>query len=136
MLEDTVSDSVLWVKINEGAFGFECIIGAVYIACEDSDYHNNSMFDNIAEDILNFNCNLNIPVLMIGDFNSRTSTIDDFVTLDESIAPLLGVCYEENDIFNSNTEMERLGITTLRSNMHNKNNNNGYKLIELCKVLI
>ena len=38
------SDSVLWLKIDEKAFGFEFIIGAVYIACDGSKFFNEDAF--------------------------------------------------------------------------------------------
>ena len=83
------------------------------------------LFDNLEEDILSFGLppsNNNIPIILCGDFNSRCSELNDFITND-----LDDEKYNFNDeiIENSNDvhSLNEFGITLNRSSHHKKVNN-------------
>ncbi len=135
VLPDTTSESILWLKFTEGAFGTACIIGSVYTAHEGSDYYVDDVYDNLANDILNFNCTLGLPILMVGDFNARTGVLDDFVSIEDNVAFECGIDLSDNDIFSSRVDLELLGIETVRYNSDKGINNNGRNLIEMCKCM-
>ena len=51
VIEDTVCESILWIRVKKELYGTEFIIGSTYIQHEGSDYHHEDIFDNISEDI-------------------------------------------------------------------------------------
>lgn len=131
VISNSVSTSTLWLKFKEGAFGKTFVLGATYIPHEGSRYYENDLFDDIATDMLLFDC----PVLLIGDFNARTGLLSDFVDIEENIAEEGGLDPHSNDIFLSRAELAANNIITNRHNVDQRTNNNGFKLIELCKNL-
>ena len=135
LIEEKQSSHVLWMYFNKNAFGLPCILGAVYIPHEASKYHDNEIFDEIKEDVIRLKSSYDVPICLIGDFNSRTSTLDDFITLDEHISIIYNLDDLDREAFNSKQYFEKHGINTTRSNTDKCTNNNGYKLIELCKEL-
>ncbi len=137
VVNDTKSDSVLWIEINESAFGEGngIIIGAVYLPHEGSDYHCSDIFDNLAEDIININTNYDLPVALVGDFNARTGVLDDFVSAEDAIAAEAGIDLADDDFFHTKHQLDSLGVNTERHNRDSNTNNNGYNLIEILKGL-
>ena len=53
-------------------------ICAAYIPPESSPYFKDDIFDDISNDINNFET-LQIPIMLCGDFNSRTGKLLDYV---------------------------------------------------------
>ena len=88
VIENVVSDSVLWLKVDGNAFGIDIVIGAVYIPHEGSKYHNNSIYDNIAEDYINIKAMYDVPIILMGDYNSRTGNLDDVDVMDTRVKKL------------------------------------------------
>ena len=74
-----------------------------------------------------------LPTLLLGDFNARTSLLDDF-TNDSLDVPGLNMDDISIDLGNDRKKLESLGLVTSRFNIDRATNNNGYKLIEFCKV--
>lgn len=56
------------------------------------------------------------PICIVGDFNSRTGVLSDFVIFDDVIAATAGLHKTYNDM-NSKYELEELGICTERFNL-------------------
>ena len=135
LLEENYSKHVLWVYFNKKAFGLSCVFGSVYIPHEASKYYNKELFDELAEDIINIKSKYDAPICLLGDFNSRTGTLDDFTVLEEQISEICNLDNNEIDVFNSKQYFEERGLNTNRSNKDNFTNNNGYKLIEICRCL-
>ena len=133
-IEDTCSDSVLWLKFEREAFGCELILGALYIPHEGSKYHSSEVFEDILSDCSSIQAKFQVPVCILGDFNSRTGVLDDFLDLENLLSFEAGLDASCND-FNSRQALECLGLCTKRFSMDTSTNNNGYKLIELCKTL-
>ena len=130
---DCKSDCILWLNIHKNVLGYNFIIGAVYIPHEGSIYYDNDVFDTICSDIINLNSKYDIPICLTGDFNARTGVLQDFVSLEEGVndfdLPLINCLFTD-----SNEKLDSLGINITRSNSDKKTNNNGSKLIELCKI--
>ena len=126
------SDCVLWLHVHEKLLGFNFIVGAVYIPHEQSRYYDNDIFDILSGDIVNLNSKFDIPICLTGDFNARTSTLDDFITLEDGVNNN-DLSLIESNSFVSNQNLDALGIEMNRLNCDKKTNNNGYKLVELCK---
>ena len=136
VVRETSDENVLWIKIDKGAFGLECILGAIYLPHEGSRFHSNEIFDILAEDIMCLESKYNLPIVLIGDFNARTGVVDDFMTVEDTITVECGLDEVDNAIFDVKSRLESLGITTERNNEDKKRcNNNGFQMIELCKSL-
>ena len=134
VLNDCASECVLWMKIDKLVYGTEVIIGATYIPHEGSPYYDESVFDTLLNDIVDLNAVHDCPISLVGDFNSRTGELTDFITMDNSIAEQTGVDFGENDIFNSYQFLRDVGQPTERVNLDKTVNSNGKKLIEFCKA--
>jgi len=76
-IRDTTSDAILWTKVAKAAFGFEFILGTVYVPHEGSIFFNKDYFGNVSQDISFINSKYSLPIVMLGDFNSRTGTLSD-----------------------------------------------------------
>ena len=131
IIDDTTSESILWLKVDKQAFNFEFVIGSVYVPHEGSIYHNNSIFEHLADDYISIKSKYDLPVCLLGDFNARTGTFSDFLPIDEAVADEAGLYHFTNTEF----ELESQGVCTKRYSCDKTTNNNGHSLIELCKSL-
>ena len=134
LVENTVSDSLLCMRFCNTRANQDFILCAVYIPHEGSPFCSSDVFDVIADDLMNLNVNYTLPIILAGDFNSRTGLLDDFIDND----PLQNI--DLNDfidecLFSSKRELEAFDINTLRCNSDVIVNNHGRNLIELCKML-
>ena len=81
------SESILWLHVNNKMLRYDCIICAVYIPHEMSDYYHDDIYDFIADDIVYIKLTFDIPIILLGDFNSGIAT--DFEHLYEHECPFL-----------------------------------------------
>ena len=119
--EELQCKSVIWIKIPDNF-----ILGAVYLPHERSDYHYNDLFEDLTSDIELIKDH-NLPILLMGDFNSRTGTLNDINILDDSDILEL---YKFPNILNL---LEESNIPFARKNLDKSTNNNGNRLINMCK---
>lgn len=119
------------MKFDESAFGFEFILGSVYIPHESSKYFTNDIFDE--DDVVNVKSRFsNIPICLVGDFNSRTGILDDFITFVSDV----NLNEIPTDVLvDSKADLTSSGFNTERYNLDKHVNKNGSRLIELCKNL-
>ena len=120
--EDFQCKSVIWVKIEN-----KLILGALYLPYEGADHHYGDLFEDLTSDI-NINRDQNLPILLIGDFNSRTGSLNEINVLDHS---------DEIDNYtfpNIINLLETSNIPFERKNLDKKTNNNGKKLINMCNT--
>ena len=103
--------------------------------CETSKYKDNDMFNVIYDDITNIISKYNIPVCLIGDFNSRTGELDDYLFIESEIINFCNLNDIASDIFPLNFLYENPNISNKRCNEDKITNNNGEMLIEMCKAL-
>ena len=114
---------VIWIKIAD-----KFILGSLYIPYEGSKFYHKDIFENLTDDINTIISDYDLPLMLIGDFNSRTSNLNDIMLyaindhIDESSYKYLNVL----DTFKS------LNIPIVRSNIDTKTNNNGRDLIQMC----
>ena len=134
VLSNCDSENVFWIKIDKKIYDTELIIGATYIPHEGSPYYDNSVFDTLLNDIVDLNAVHNCPITLIGDFNSRTGELSDFISIEGTIAEQTGIDFAENDTFNSYTFLRDLGLATDRVSLDKAVNNNGKKLITFCRA--
>ena len=134
VLNDTKSQSILWLKVNKDVLGVDFIIGAMYLPHEGSKYHSNDIFDNLNDDIEMLNTIYNIPICLMGDSNARTGLCDDFIDMDKHVAELTGIDLNNEDFCDMKHILNSKGICTERYNCDTETNSNGDKLIECCKT--
>ena len=99
--------SGLWVEITNASLCYD--IGLFYMPCENSKFWHRELFDLIEEEVTQHRY-ANENVIILGDFNARTGLLSDFVSLDEDLQ------------FQN------------RANTDKKVNNNGRRLVDLCKT--
>ena len=125
LIQPTLSESVIWVKVESEFLGFSFIIGAVYLPCEGSIHYSQEVFDNLCTDIVNIKSKYDAPLCLLGDFNARTGLLDDFLDVDNFVdQSSLGAC--DGDLDNTD-------ILNSRSNSDAVVNNSGKKVIEMCQ---
>ena len=101
------------------------LIGAVYIPPESPKYSSPDIFLQIEQDILSHSVNYKY-IALIGDFNSRTCILPDYIDIDEDdIDPDL--------IPNDVCILDNLNIQRARKSCDTQINNFGYHLLNLCK---
>ena len=97
-VQETCSENIMWLKVDKEAFGHEFILGALYLPHKGSIYCHDEIYDNVANDVA-INYMYDVPILLIGDFNSRTGIIEDFISIDDVVATTCGIELAKNDIF-------------------------------------
>ena len=125
IIDKFVLESVLWIHLNKNISGFEFLLGAIYLPHEASDYHHEDIYEFLADYIITIKATLDVPIILLGDFNSRVGLKTDF----EYESELEGLYLEQDPLlfFFDHDLLERM-------NKDGYTNNNGNKLIELCKM--
>ena len=133
-IQGTVSESILWIKIDSNVLGYEFILAAFYLPCEGSIHYSNEVFDNFVHDVIYIKSRFDLPLCLLGDFNARTGTLNDFLESKDKVLNLTGFDFSDDD---DDTDilkaLQESGITTNRYNNDSHVNNNGKKLIEICQ---
>ena len=72
-------ECIVWLRLKKSFFRFDkdIYIGSVYIPPEGSSYVYDGIYEEIQQDILAFP--ENSEILLLGDYNARTSTRTDFI---------------------------------------------------------
>ena len=97
------------------------ILGALYVPSQSSKYYCSQFFDDMALDICSIRTNYDLPLMLVGDFNSRTGTIND-IMLNETFDDLLDI---SNFIYpNILDTFKRLNIPVSRTNKDKTPNKN------------
>jgi hypothetical protein len=113
------SQNFLWCKISKSILKSEndLYLCGTYIPPKSSKYFKSELFDQLEEETIIFSGKGD--VILIGDFNARTSKLDDFVSTD-------GNKHIQNLTQDNSNE-------TKRENFDNIINDHGKNLIEICK---
>lgn len=125
----TSEDDILWIKISKSVLSLknDLYVAVLYALPEASSRQSmieTNIFDRLLDSVVHIEtktesqCNL----LICGDFNSRTSTNNDFVTHDDSLH--MSVLPDEyiSDNFLSRYSQDKGHV-----------NNNGMLLLDFCK---
>ena len=79
------SECVQWVEIaNESSNFTKLLIGCVYIPPENRKYTSDRVFNEIENEMMSFSRNTK-HIALVGDFNSRTSNLTDYILSDEEL---------------------------------------------------
>ena len=111
------------------------LFGCVYIPPENTRYSSDNAFHELEDEMIKFSRNTK-HIFLLGDFNSRTSKMLDFVIPDENLAEILNTVDDELLLENmfSYQKLVDLNVPLERVSEDNtRHNNYGVKLIEMCK---
>ena len=117
------SNNFIWIEVDKRYIGNleeNLLILATYVNDITSTYYDDRIFEELHQDILHFS-NENTPILLTGDFNGRTGTLDD-IFADEN--------FMELPIPPPNT----FPNLPLRRNCDTQSNSHGRKIIQLCQT--
>ena len=64
IIDNFVSESVLWIHFNKNVSGFAFILGAVYLSHEASDYHHEDIYEFSADDIITIKALHDVPIIL------------------------------------------------------------------------
>ena len=129
------NDNVLWFTFKNCIFSEPVVFGVVYIPPEGSSYSSIDIFDSIESELVHFISEKNYKICLMGDFNSHTRTLPDFVNVDDQICEFLKLDTNTMNNLNQNT-LDSYGISSVRHNMDKSPvDNYGKRLLNLCKSL-
>ncbi len=131
------SELILWIQISSDYVradnGNDICIAVTYIPPEGSPYYTTDTFIEMDREISQKQSDFNVSV--IGDLNSRTRTLPDYILLDNHVTDQLDLPEDLTIHMNDATNIKNCGISLERFNKDNSPpNSHGYKFIELCKI--
>ena len=91
-------------------------------------------FSVITNDYIDLKVEYELPFILIRDWNARTKLLTDFLSDNDVLLRELGLDADVHDSFNAQNKLKTMQIETKRYNKDQHSNNNGYKLLELCKT--
>ena len=131
---DSECEYVQWFKLSKLLFGSneDIVFGAVYIPPVNSDYSVVQIYELFYSEVDHFS-RANRNVILLGDFNARTSCIVDYTETDADIYEFLDINSE--DVFQSDIveQILKYNFALTRKSQDNKVNRYGRNLIECCK---
>ena len=135
---ETESEFVIWIELSNRIFKIESnvLVGCIYIPPENSKYSSLEAFEEIENEMCNLTKNTENYVALVGDFNSKTGTLSDYIIPDETLlemfdldsdAAIVEFLYDFVKLKENDIPLQRVSKCTCRPN------NYGHKLLELCK---
>ena len=129
LVKNVICDAVLWLNVNLD--GWEVIIGSYYFPCKTSKYFNESIFDDLAIDLLNIQSKSDKPVYLLGDANAHSGKLADILKVDDAVARELGL-----DLLSTRQDDIAFGpvVVQERANCDKKVDCNGKHLASMCQA--
>ena len=128
IIKGTSCEWVLWVKVINLKNQYNFLLGSVYIPCETSVYHDGCIYETLLCDMLDLYAKFDLPFVIMGDFNSRTSTKSDILPIESHVTLSTGYTDDHTDY------MEQFNLSN-RANQDKVLNKNGKGLISLCQTM-
>ena len=129
------SEIIIWLKEKKKVLKTKnkMALGFVYVPPIGSFYYDDESFENIEKDI----CMLKsqkFAILLVGDFNARTRTLDDFIEFDDTLLEQVTISADQiSTETNENLiKLKNANIPLKRSSQDCAKNSHGDKLIDLC----
>ena len=128
------SEYILWVKLDKSYAKSEqhIIFGVVYVPPTQSRFLNEDEFEIFQNEITDM-CSKYDYIYLAGDFNAQIANLSDYTTADDFLGKHFDLDEELSPFYNQKSALEQLGIQVHRNSMDKKKNNNGFKLLEICK---
>ncbi|CAG2253788.1 unnamed protein product [Mytilus edulis] len=135
---NTESQFVLWFKISKSILSLnsDVIFGCVYVPPENSKYSTIEAFEELENELNILTNTENCYVALVGDFNSKTGSLPDYIIPDESVvsmfdldcdADILDYLYDYENLTRNKITLQRVSQCTCRPNKY------GHRLLELCR---
>ena len=106
--------------------------GAVYTPPSDSRFNMQDEMDMFEVEISSM-CISHKYVLLLGDFNARIQTKEDFLDVDDFFAEHFNFDESLRQFYNISSLLENFNITKFRTSKDKTVNNEGNILLETCK---
>ena len=128
------SDYVLWVKLDKTYMQSDqhIVFGIVYVPPTQSRFLNEDEFEIFQNEITDMSCNFDY-IYLAGDWNAQTANLADYTTGGDFLSKHFDFDDELSSFYHKKAALEKLGIEVNRKSMDNKRNNNGFKLLDICK---
>ena len=108
--------------LNESRFVYIC---AAYVPSANSKYYSDEIFINIEKDITFYSRNGDC-IILVGDFNARTSNNPDFI--DTSMND------KSFEVIDAPQDVQSVSINTGRNNYDSYSNKHGDRILDICKT--
>ncbi|CAC5396444.1 unnamed protein product [Mytilus coruscus] len=114
----------------------DVIFGCVYVPTENSKYSTIEAFEELENELNILTNTENCYVALVGDFNSKTGSLPDYIIPDESVvsmfdldcdADILEYLYDFENLTQNKISLQRVSQCTCRPNKY------GHRLLELCR---
>ena len=131
---DSDSDYILWLKLSKSFFKAEddIIFGVVYLPPTDSRFNNPDELEMFDIEITTMSV-LHKYMFLLGDFNARTTSEQEFIDADDFLAEHFGYDDTLNQFYNISSLLTQYGLEYNRSSKDTLLNNEGKFLIDICK---
>ena len=104
----------------------------MYNPPSQSKYLNEDEIMNLEMEITS-HCSQYKYIILIGDINARTAELRDYTVADNFIADFFYFETETLEFFDQQSKLISYGVQVQRRSQDRKTNNNGFKLLEICK---
>ena len=128
---ETDLHNMIIFKLHHDLCGLDIIGCAIYVEPENSTYANPDIFDCIENTLSRFSDNHNF--LLLGDFNARTATVNEFVNSDRYNFDVYDDEVKVAQRIDNEDLLLEFGIPKSRYSRDIKTNNYGHRLIDMCK---
>ena len=131
---ETSSDYIFWARIS-GKFvnlNEDVLLGIMYVPPNQSKYLNEDEFMTLEMEVTSM-CSQYSYVILTGDINARTAELRDFTEMDSFLADYFDFESETLEFFDQQAKLRLAGIPLQRKSKDKKTNNNGFRLLEICK---
>ena len=131
---ETDSDYIFWLKLSKqySKLDQDIMFGVAYVPPTQSRVLNEDELANFEIEITSV-CSSYDFVYICGDINARTAEMCDYTSVDEFLARHFDFDDETMLFYNQKSTLETMGIQLHRTSMDKHTNNNGYRLVEICK---
>ena len=131
---DSDSDYILWLQLSKSFFKAEdvLIFGIVYLPPTDSRFNNPDELELFEIEITTMSV-LHKYMFLLGDFNARSSSEQEFIDADDFLAEHFGYDDTLNQFYNMSSLLTQYGFEYNRSSKDTVLNNEGKFLIDICK---
>ena len=134
---DTQSNFVQWVKVDRSVLKTDrnMLLGCIYIPPENTKYTSLDAFNEIESEMFQL-CEQGDPIGLLGDFNAKTGTLQDYVETDKSLldifdmlddVDLINFMYDYENIVKAGASLIRKSTCTARTNTY------GHMLLDMCR---
>ena len=134
ILIDSESDYIMWFKLSKAFFKAEedLIFGVVYLPPTDSRFNNPDELELFETEITNMSI-LHKYIFLVGNFNSRTQTQQEFIDSDDFFSEHFGYDDTLDQFYNISSLLTQYNLESTRSSEDKILNNEGKLLIDIYK---